>query len=122
MRLINSWTKLLVLCGLLVLLTACAPGDPDLAWQKIINEKAIIVDVRTQEEYDRGHIPDARLIPYDQFEAMIGQLGTDKNVPIVLYCRRGVRSDAAQEILAKHGFTNVTNGRGYEALLDAQPK
>lgn len=113
--------KSLVLIALITLLTACALGDSDLAWQKINNENAMLVDVRSMEEYDFGHVPGAKLIPLDQVEARISEFGDDKSAPIVLYCKRGVRADRAKDILTQNGFINVTNGGGYDDMMDAKP-
>ena len=70
-------------------------------------EGYVILDTRTQEEYDEGHIPGAILIPYDEiFEKAEGVL-TDKNQLILVYCRSGRRSKLAAEDLVKLGYTNI---------------
>lgn len=112
---------MVVVIGLSLVLVACALGDSDLAWQKVNNENALLVDVRSMEEYDNGHVPGAKLIPLDQLEARIGEFGPDKSAPIVFYCKRGVRADRAKEILTQNGFTDVTNGGGYDDMMDAKP-
>ena len=72
-------------------------------------EKLIIVDVRTKEEYDTGHIKNSILIPYDEIEAKAASLLTDKNASIVVYCRSGRRSEIAAKSLLKLGYTNVAD-------------
>lgn len=68
---------------------------------------AIILDVRTQSEYDQAHIPNAILIPHDQITDLAeGQL-TDKDQLILVYCRSGNRSKAASQSLVELGYTNV---------------
>jgi rhodanese-related sulfurtransferase len=62
----------------------------------------LILDVRTQSEYDAGHVPGAVLIPHDQLESRIAELGEPRDV--VVYCRSGRRSGSIQPVLEKHGF------------------
>lgn len=91
------------------------------AWQ-MINDGALLVDVRTPREYNAGHLPNAKLIPISQVESRLEEFGGDKNRPIVVYCASGGRSGKAKGILESHGFTNVVNGGGYEALMAAKPQ
>ncbi len=104
-----------------LLLSACSMGESERAWQKINDENALLVDVRTMEEYDAGHLPGAKLIPHDQIEGRLSEFGIDKGAPIVVYCKWGVRAKLAKETLAKHGFTNVINGGGYIDMLETTP-
>ena len=67
----------------------------------------VILDVRTQEEYDEGHIPGGVLIPdYEIAERAETEL-TDKDQIILVYCRSGNRSKTASAVLADMGYTNV---------------
>ena len=70
-------------------------------------EKHIILDVREQNEYDAGHIPEAILIPYTEIESKANDMLLDKDATILVYCRSGRRSKIASESLAKLGYTNV---------------
>ena len=70
-------------------------------------EGYIILDVRTREEYDEGHIPGAILIPNTAIEAKAEDVLTDKNQLILVYCRSGRRSKIAAEALAELGYTNI---------------
>ena len=70
-------------------------------------EKHIILDVREQNEYDAGHIPEAILIPYTEIESKANDMLPDKDATILVYCRSGRRSKIASESLAKLGYTNV---------------
>ena len=72
-------------------------------------EKLIIVDVRTKEEYDSGHIANSLLIPYDEIEKKAPALLTDKNAAIIVYCRTGRRSEAAGRMLLALGYRDVKN-------------
>lgn len=67
----------------------------------------IILDVRTQEEYDEGHIENAILIPDFEIEEKAESVLTDKNALILVYCRSGRRSKIASEKLAEMGYKNV---------------
>ena len=70
-------------------------------------EGYIILDVRSQEEFDQGHIPGAILIPDNEIEAKAETVLTDKNQQILVYCRSGRRSKLAAEALVKLGYTNI---------------
>ena len=70
-------------------------------------EDYIILDVRTQEEYDQGHIPGAILIPDTEVEVTAEDVLTDKDQLILVYCRSGRRSKLASEILVELGYTNI---------------
>ena len=61
-----------------------------------------LVDVRTQEERDAGHIDDTAHIPFDQLHARAAELDRDR--PIVFYCRSGDRSAVAAEAFEASGF------------------
>ena len=67
----------------------------------------IIIDARTQSEYDEGHIPGAILIPEYEISDRAEKELHDKNQLILVYCRSGRRSKIAAEELVKLGYTNV---------------
>ena len=67
----------------------------------------IIIDARTQEEYDQGHIPGAILIPEYEIADRAEKELPDKDQLILVYCRSGRRSKIAAEELVKLGYTNV---------------
>lgn len=98
----------------LILIVACK-GDPELAWQKI-GDGALIVDVRTMDEYKAGHVAGAILIPDYEIEKHLDELG-DKQSPIVLYSNEGERAETARDELLKLGFSDVTNGGAYKVLV-----
>lgn len=70
-------------------------------------EGYVILDTRTQEEYDTGHIPGAILIPYDEVKEKAEAQLTDKDQLILVYCRSGRRSKLAAEDLVALGYTNI---------------
>ena len=67
----------------------------------------IIIDARTQEEYDEGHISGAILIPEYEIADRAEKELPDKDQLILVYCRSGRRSKIAAEELVKLGYTNV---------------
>ena len=67
----------------------------------------IIIDARTQEEFDEGHIENAILIPEYEIQEKAPELIPDKNALILVYCRSGRRSKIASEALVQLGYTNV---------------
>lgn len=78
-------------------------------------EGYIILDVRTQEEYDHGHIPGAILIPNTEIEDRAEEVLTDKDQLILVYCRSGRRSQLAAEALVELGYTNI---KEFGGILD----
>jgi rhodanese-related sulfurtransferase len=74
------------------------------------NPDLVVLDVRTLEEYDSGHIENAVLIPVDELAGRIGEL--DKEKEILVYCGSGVRSVTASQILVDNGFVSVYNVLG----------
>ena len=70
-------------------------------------EGYIILDVRTQEEYDGGHIPGAIVISHEEIAEKAEEALTDKDQLILVYCRSGRRSKLAAEALVELGYTNI---------------
>ena len=78
-------------------------------------EAYVILDVRTQEEYDQGYIPGAIVIPHEEIEEKAQQALPDKNQLILVYCRSGRRSKIAAEALLRLGYTNI---KDFGGILD----
>lgn len=86
-------------------------------YQQITQEKAkimmdtqevIVLDVREQEEFDAGHIPDAVLLPLGTIsEDTAAAVIPDLNSAVLVYCRSGNRSKTASNALAALGYTNI---------------
>ena len=72
----------------------------------------MIIDVRTQSEWDAGHLETAVHIPLDIFESGIESLVKDKEQKVFLYCRSGNRSEKALKIMQRLGYTNAVNVGG----------
>ena len=83
---------------------------PAEANKRLSSEKNIILlDVRTNEEYETGHIKGSILIPVDNLKEEAEKSLKDKGIPIFVYCRSGNRSVTAANILIKQGYKNVYN-------------
>jgi len=75
-------------------------------------KKAIIVDVREDNEWQEQHIPGAIHIPLGQLNARLAELNRYKNSTIITQCRSGRRSAQALEVLKSAGFTQIYNMNG----------
>lgn len=80
------------------------------------DKNAIILDVRTPEEFSEGHVPDAVNIPLDK----LSSAALDKLKKHYVYCRSGARSEAACDYLKKHGYEAVNAGGiiSYSGVLE----
>ncbi len=120
--------KLILILTALMLLPACGQAkekDQGAVYMNITAAEAkqimdsqegyMILDVRSQSEYDEGHIPGAILIPNTEIEARAEENLPDKDQLILVYCRSGRRSKMAAEILAELGYTNI---REFGGIID----
>jgi len=90
---------------LIILMIACFSST-------IFGEDAampFIIDVRTIQEWDKGHLEGAVLIPYDQIGEKIGSVVKGKSKKIYVYCRSGRRSKIAKEALEKLGYKDIVD-------------
>ncbi|RMG95386.1 MAG: rhodanese-like domain-containing protein [Deltaproteobacteria bacterium] len=76
--------------------------------RRLVDEGALLVDVRTPAEFAAGHVEGAKNIPVQELPQRLRELG-DPSRPVVLYCRSGARSASAARLLAQHGFTKVVD-------------
>ena len=67
----------------------------------------IIIDVRTESEYQQGHIKNAINIPNETIDESVSEILTNKDQLLLVYCRSGNRSKQASEKLAKLGYSNI---------------
>ena len=75
-----------------------------------ITKDDLLIDVRTKEEYEEGHISGALNIPVDDIRDRMNEI--DRNKKIYTYCRAGLRGYLAQRILRQHGFNDIVNLSG----------
>ena len=76
-------------------------------------EGYIILDTRTQEEYDEGHIPGAIVLPHAEITDRAEEELPDKDQLLLVYCRSGRRSKLAAEALVELGYTNIKEFGGF---------
>ena len=120
--------KLIFLLLAVMMLTACGQAkenDQGAVYVNITAEEAkqimdteegyIILDVRTQEEYDEGRIPGAIRISYEEIGEKAEEVLADKDQLILVYCRSGRRSKIAAEALVELGYTNI---REFAGIID----
>jgi len=80
---------------------------------QLVNSDAVVVDVRSPERYQTGHIAGARNVPFDRLtDEADKRLGQAKDRPILAYCDNGMSGARATSLLRKLGFTKVFNLRG----------
>ena len=75
---------------------------------------AILMDVRSPQEYREGHIPGSQNIPLQAFDK-VGAVAENKDTPLYVYCHSGARSRQAVQRLGQMGHRNVTNIGGIAA-------
>ena len=101
---------LLLLMGTFPALASAAEND---------TAKSLLIDVRTEAEWQSEHLDGAILIPYERIGEEIARVASDKKTKINLYCRTGRRSGIALETLQKLGYEDVSN---YGSVKDAAEK
>lgn len=79
---------------------------------RLMNQGAVLVDVRTKAEFDGGHILDARHVPQEEVAQAGETLKRFKEKAVIVCCESGMRSGAAARVLHGQGFTKVVNLRG----------
>lgn len=97
--------SLIIIC---LLLTACGNKYETIDTNKaleLIDNGAIVIDVRTNEEYNEGHIKGAINIPVDE----INTINYDKDETLIVYCATGIRSQNAINELINMGYTSLYN-------------
>jgi len=79
---------------------------------RLINKEAMVIDLRNTEAYARGHIVNAKNIPFDEFDTKRDKVAKFKNRPIVAVCDSGISSNKAVASLRKSGFDSVYGLKG----------
>jgi rhodanese-related sulfurtransferase len=88
--------------------TAVGPLDA----VRLLNQGALLLDVRSKAEFDSGHVIDARHVPQDEIAASAETLKKYREKVVIACCESGMRSSAAARVLKAQGFTKVVNLRG----------
>jgi phage shock protein E len=97
----KKFVLLVVIAGIAFLMSSSSFGAA--------GEKPFFIDVRTEAEWNDGHIEGAILIPYELIVDRIGAIAKDKSKRIYVYCRSGRRSQIAKENLEKLHYKDVVN-------------
>ena len=79
---------------------------------KLINNDAMVLDLRSAESFSRGHIVGARNVPMDELEGHMDKLAKFRNKPVVAVCDAGITSSKAVNALRNSGFESVYNLKG----------
>ena len=118
----NVYGGFLILTLLLIAVTGCIGQDAEdvplnfidvnvsQAKEMIDSGEFFLLDVRTQGEYNEGHINGSTLIPVELIESKLDEIPKDEK--ILVYCRSGRRSAQASQILVDNGFKQVYNMKG----------
>ena len=87
---------------------------PKVDLKELMKKGAQIIDVRTKEEFQGGHIRGSVNIPLQNLNGNLSKIKKDK--PVITCCASGMRSASAKSILKSNGFTEVHNGGGWMSL------
>lgn len=114
--------RLRPLLATLMLLSACATDGQNATGPRITIEELAkriqdgaapaILDVRSQGEFDDGHIPGAIHIPHGDLSKRMGELPVKQDGELVVYCKSGLRAGWAEKTLSEAGYTNVRDLKG----------
>ena len=71
------------------------------------NKNVIVIDVRSKQEYNSGHIPGSKSIPVGEISSRISEIAKYKDSPILIHCASGSRSASAVRVLSKNNFSDI---------------
>ncbi|WP_448550448.1 rhodanese-like domain-containing protein [Thalassotalea fusca] len=118
--------KLFTFALLLFTFITMAQNSPVITQEQLQNLQSapasmpfVLLDVRTDDEFQQGHISGALNISHDTLSQHLALLPQDKAQPIIVYCRSGRRAAIAEELLRENGFTNVRHLQGDMKLWQA---
>lgn len=90
-----------------------SPIDQDTLIKRIQSTNApVIIDVRPEKDYAKGHVPGATNIPYSHLVKFLTEVPADKDDEIVLYCENGIFADKAIDLLHKGGWQKLYHLEG----------
>jgi phage shock protein E len=111
MRILNYPATLLLTAVLLVSYASVSSAEDisatELEQQLTANTAPLILDVRSADEYDAGHLPTAINIPHTEVADRLTELPADRETEIIVHCKSGRRAAMAQATLEEAGFSNV---------------
>ena len=81
---------------------------------RAVKNEAILLDVRSQREFEDGSLQGALNIPVDEIESRLEELNFEQNY--IVFCSHGIRSLKARSVLRKNDFSNVVNGGAKDRL------
>ena len=110
-----NWTVLLVILGVLVavMLFKRLGQVSAKAARTYLQQGAVVVDVRSNSEFQSGHLRDALHIPLNELEPLIARRVNDKSQVLLLHCQSGMRSQTARRKLIRLGYTRTFNLGSY---------
>ena len=104
---------------MLVLVAACsnADGGKDITSAELVsrirdNSAPDILDVRSEQEYQAGHVPGAVNVPLGDHQETLASLGLAKNSEVVVYCQSGRRAKKMVDFMQQQGFSEVRHLQG----------
>jgi rhodanese-related sulfurtransferase len=84
-------------------------------YKQLIKEGAVIIDVRSPQEFDSGHIRPSKNLPLPDLPHRLMAV-PDKNKTYITVCASGMRSASAKSLMKRNGYENVYNGGGWKSL------
>ncbi len=118
---LKNINKIIILILMLISAFTCGQ-DKSIDKNTAFNPDNILIDVRSPQEYESGHIQNAKNIPVDKIAEDIKYFVPDKEKTIVIYCQSGRRSEIAEKILKDLGYKNVINAGSYKDLKELEDK
>jgi phage shock protein E len=111
-----SWIYFLIVLGIGIayMLIKRSGQVPKKAASEYLKSGALVIDVRSPNEFDSGHIMQAFNMPLDRIEVLAPSALRDKNKVLLLHCTSGIRSNVAKKRLLDLGYKNVFNLGSYD--------
>lgn len=110
--LVSAFFLLLAVFFALEVRRAGRPISPQQATNLVNRENAVIVDVRSADDFRQGHIAGSVNIPYAEFGKRVSELEKYRDRPVIVTCRVGPQASAAGRILKREGFSNLMRLQG----------
>ena len=126
--------KIVMLCMCAMMLCSCGTEEKETEKvvsqninctqkEELMNEGAVLIDVRSASEYAEGHLDNSFNLTVDTIVINIEKMVSDKNTKIIVYCRSGSRSANAAKMLSEMGYSKVLDMGGiinweYEVVVE----